>query len=175
MMCTLEDFRSLALTEQHRATLEGELDMWHKHYLPIGQTVLDVGAGCGETALFYLKHGAQRVICIEADKTALELLVKNFGSDDRVSIVSARVDSIKIDIEGDEENLVVESHFPPYFQRLEKLDENVILWKLRRTNPSLINHLRWKLKRYFHKTRINVAHILRLLIDSARSCGRRVI
>jgi len=68
MMCTLEDFRSLALTEQHRATLEGELDMWHKHYLPIGQTVLDVGAGCGETALFYLKHGAQRVICIEADR-----------------------------------------------------------------------------------------------------------
>jgi len=167
-MCTLEDFRQLSLTEHHRALLEGELGLWHKHYLPVGRTVLDVGAGCGETALFYLKHGAQRVICIEGDEKALELLSRNFGGDDRVTIVPAVVDSAKIDIEGGEENLVVESHFPPYFQPLEKLDENVTLWKLRRANPSQINHIEWRLRRAFHKARISAAHIARLTIDAVK-------
>src|SRR5712692_2692062 len=172
-MCTLEDFRQLSLTEQHRATVENELELWHKHYLPVGPTVLDVGAGCGETALFYLKHGSQRVVCIEGDPKALELLAKNFANDERVTIIPALIDSIKIDIEGDEENLVLESHFPPYFQPLEKLEENVTLWKLRRTNPSRLIHLRWQLRRKLHKMRINVAHTARLMIDIVRPYRRK--
>jgi hypothetical protein len=167
-MCTLEDFRQLSLTQHHRALLEGELDLWHKYYLPVGRTVLDVGAGCGETALFYLKHGAKRVICIEGDEIALELLVKNFGHDERVTIVPAIIDSTKMDIEGAEENLVLETHFPLYFQPLEKFDENVTLWKLRRTNPSQINHLRWRLKRVFHRARIGAAHTVRVAINEIK-------
>jgi hypothetical protein len=167
-MCTLEDFSQLALTEHHRATLENELELWHRYYLPVGPTVLDVGAGCGETALFYLKHGALRVVCIEGDEKALELLAKNFAHDDRVTIVPAVVDSIKIDIEGGEENLVLESHFPPRFQSLKKLDENVTLWKLLRTRPSPLVRLEWQLRRTLHTIRISVAHIGRLLIDRVK-------
>jgi predicted RNA methylase len=141
--------------------------------LPVGRTVLDVGAGCGETALFYLKHGAQRVVCIEGDEKALELLARNFGHDNRVTIVPVMIDSIKIDIEGGEENLVVESHFPPYFQALEKLDENVTLWKLRRTNPSRLVHLKWQSRRTLHKTRISIAHSGRLVINLVKPRQRK--
>jgi tRNA G37 N-methylase Trm5 len=167
-MCTIEDFRELSLTEKHRATVESELDMWHRDYLPVGPTVLDVGAGCGETALFYLKHGAKRVVCIEGDEKALELLERNFGHDSRVTIVPVMIDSIKVDIEGHEENLVVESHFPPQFQALEKLDENVTLWKLRRTSPSRLTHLEWQSRRTLHKIRIKAAHSARLMINRVR-------
>ena len=172
-MCTLEDFRDLSLTEQHRATLEHELELWHRYYLPIGRTVLDVGAGCGETAHFYLNHGAQRVICIEGDVKTLEFLRRNFGSDARVTIVPAILDSIKIDIEGAEENLVVESHFPPHFHPLEKLDENVTLWKLQRTTASRMNHLQWQLRRRLHKIRINIAHTARLTLNAVKPSQRK--
>ena len=46
------------------------VDEWNKYYLPIyvkGLTVLDVGAGEGETAKFFLEQGARKVICIEPD------------------------------------------------------------------------------------------------------------
>lgn len=39
-----------------------------------GATVLDVGAGCGETAAFYFEKGAKKVICVESDPKCLCLL-----------------------------------------------------------------------------------------------------
>src|SRR5437867_8291799 len=101
-MCKIEDYEHLELDKSHRTTLEQELDGWHTWYLPIGDTVLDLGAGCGETAYFYLRHGARRVVCIESDPAALTLLERNFGNDDRVTIIGAHIDSIKVDIEGSE-------------------------------------------------------------------------
>jgi hypothetical protein len=122
-----------------------------------------------KTAQFYLNHGAQRIICVEGSEEALELLAKNFGHDDRVAIIPAMIDSIKIDIEGNEENLVLERHFPARFELLEKLDENVTLWKLQRSEPSQINHIAWrvraKLREMFHKIRVNSAHGARLMIN----------
>lgn len=99
------------LIPSYRHTLSAELDAWHRTYLPIkGGTVLDVGAGCGETARFYLLHGANRVIAIEGNKDAFERLAFNFLLDTRVTPIRANVDDIKIDIEGSEDGLVVEWH-----------------------------------------------------------------
>jgi tRNA G37 N-methylase Trm5 len=58
-----------------------EWKQWEKYYLPEfsleGKTVLDVGAGCGETAYFYFLHGARRVIAVEIDPVQVELLKRN--------------------------------------------------------------------------------------------------
>ncbi|HEV2119228.1 MAG TPA: class I SAM-dependent methyltransferase [Candidatus Bathyarchaeia archaeon] len=111
--------------------VEQELEGWHDWYLPVEGTVLDVGAGCGETAFFYLNHGAKRVICIESSPKAVELLKKNFGNDHRVVIVQALVDSIKIDIEGSERNMILETHFPFKLRKIKTLIPNVVIWKLK--------------------------------------------
>jgi SAM-dependent methyltransferase len=110
--------------------VETELQRWHEWYLPVGHTVLDLGAGCGETAFFYLNHGAKRVIAVEYDPEALRLLRENFASDDRVTIIDARIDSIKSDIEGSERNMVVETHFPFKLRKVKTLTPNVTIWKL---------------------------------------------
>jgi predicted RNA methylase len=130
-MCELKDFKRLDLDDNHRTILEDELELWHRAYLPIGGTVLDLGAGCGETALFYLNHGAEKVISIESDSDCYEKLRTNFAGDRRVIALHARVDSIKCDIEGGERDMVLETHFPFKLVKIEELIPNVVLWKLK--------------------------------------------
>lgn len=131
-MCSIEDFRRLELDKDHRTIVEQELEGWHDWYLPVEKTVLDLGAGCGETAFFYLNHGAKRVICIESNPEAVKLLKRNFGNDNRVTIVEAQVDSIKIDIEGSERNMVLETHFPFELRKVKTLlPPNVVIWRLK--------------------------------------------
>jgi SAM-dependent methyltransferase len=116
---------SLFLTEARMTSTICEWKQWEKHYLPSfsleGKTVLDVGAGCGETAYFYLRHGAKRVIAIEVDPIQVELLRKNselndWVADEKIRIIprSFEVDDLirekfdfaKIDIEGGEAALL---------------------------------------------------------------------
>src|SRR5205823_2373511 len=78
--------------------------------------VVDMGAGCGETAQFYLLHGAKHVIAIESEPRFVWFLRHNFGKDNRVTIVEAHVDHVKLDIEGGEKNMIVETHFVPYWK-----------------------------------------------------------
>jgi hypothetical protein len=51
------------------------------HYLPPfslkGKKVLDIGACCGETAWYYLQHGAKKVTAIECDEKRLDILRDN--------------------------------------------------------------------------------------------------
>jgi hypothetical protein len=58
-----------------------ELPEFEKYYLPPfslkGKTVLDIGACCGETAWFFLKHGAEKVICIEPNPARVKLIEEN--------------------------------------------------------------------------------------------------
>jgi hypothetical protein len=71
---------SLVLDDYAR---EGLTELWQfeKYYLPPfslrNKTVLDVGACCGETAYFYLKNGASRVICVEPDHERAAIILKN--------------------------------------------------------------------------------------------------
>lgn len=160
-MCSLEDFEKLMLTPIHKSYVNTELSMWHRCYLPVGKVVLDVGAGCGETAFFYLNHGAQRVICIEADNEALEMLRRNFGADDRVVIVSAKLDSIKIDIEGGEQGMLLETHFPSRLKTIQKLDGHVRLRRLEQ---------KWAVpsSQEIHALRVRIAHRARLILDKLK-------
>lgn len=97
---------------------------WKKHYLPIdvrGKIVLDVGAGEGETAKFYLENGAKKVLAIELSPTRYRYLIGNskgrnilpvprpFAVED---LFDLDYDFAKIDIEGWEEELLDYREFP---------------------------------------------------------------
>ena len=88
------------------------------NYLPVdirGKVVLDVGAGEGESALFFLAHGAKKVVCVEANPLYFKNLIINSK---RFSIVPVCkpfcvemlndfiFDFLKVDIEGYEECLL---------------------------------------------------------------------
>jgi hypothetical protein len=94
-----------------------EVDEWKKYYLPIdvkGLTVLDAGAGEGETAKFFLEHGAKKVICIEPDAQSFHNLADNalrhpitpINRKFQLSDLDLDCDFMKIDIEGYEEELL---------------------------------------------------------------------
>lgn len=81
-----------------------------------GKTVLDVGAGEGETAWFFLKHGAARIICVEPNPFCLAILSKNIRANNwpvdviperfSTSLLKLNPDFAKIDCEGGEEELL---------------------------------------------------------------------
>ena len=151
-MCKLSDFDSLSMGPIHRSYVETELQMWHEVYLPVGKTVLDLGAGCGETAFFYLNHGADHVICVESDPEAVVYLRRNFGADSRVTILPFHIDSVKIDVEGSENGMVIETHFPVRFKPVRRLGPDVRLWRLEKKWFSI------------HNLRIAAAHKTRTVI-----------
>jgi hypothetical protein len=71
----------LSLPRPYGVALLGEYKAWEEWYLPEGglrgKTVLDVGAGGGESAWFFLAHSAGRVIGIEPSVSAFESLKSN--------------------------------------------------------------------------------------------------
>ena len=144
-MCELKDFSHLQLDEWHFQMLKDELELWHDKYLPIGKTVLDAGAGNGETAQFYLNHGAQKVICIEPNA---DLLKHNFSNDPRVIIIDLAIDSVKIDIEGSEINMIVETHGLSKFKRIYEFPYGGhSIWKILRIRLALRNKLHlWRMQ-----------------------------
>ena len=125
-MCQISDYEVLDLDTEHWNYVKNELELWHRFYLPVGETVLDLGAGCGETAYFYLQHGAKKVIAVEAEHRKIEKLQKNFGNDPRVTIIEAHVDSFKIDVDGDELGSTIETHGGQIFQ----VNAQPGLWKI---------------------------------------------
>ncbi len=104
----------------------GEWLDWGRTHLPPfslnGATVLDVGAGCGETALFYFIHGVDRVICVEpnfdlsniirenlrANKWNAEVLTRPFD----LGMLNLGVDFMKMDCEGCEAQLLSADKLP---------------------------------------------------------------
>jgi len=104
-----------------------ELHQMGRYYLPPfslnGKTVLDIGAGCGETAWYFLRNGARKVVCIEQDKRRARLIEEN-RKNLNLSIeiiphaftakhLSIPHDFIKCDIEGGEIELL------PYAKKLK--------------------------------------------------------
>lgn len=130
-MCSIEDYRWLSIEDPWKTFVEKELQEWHEVYLPptgFTGTVLDLGAGCGETANFYLLHGARKVLCLEPNLSALAHLRQNFGNDPRVTIIPERFDFCKMDVEGAEANMIIECHFPARVQ---------VIRAMRLTNPNV--------------------------------------
>lgn len=90
---------------------------WEKAYRPIdleGKIILDVGAGEGETAKFFLEHGAKHVICVECSPKRLAYLKANaagrsiavIGFPFAPFMLTLQHDFLKMDIEGYEETLL---------------------------------------------------------------------
>jgi hypothetical protein len=93
--------------------------LWEQMYLPIDvtdKTVLDVGAGQGESARFFLEHGATKIICIEPDPSATPNLAFNASKHKELEcyfrcfqlsdLADFQYDFLKMDIEGYEEMLL---------------------------------------------------------------------
>jgi SAM-dependent methyltransferase len=103
----------------YAALVEAEYRMWERLYAPIslrGKVVLDVGAGCGETAIFYLSQGAKSVIAVEPDRLAYECLARNcsrynlpvvlIDSEFNLKLLELEYDFMKLDAEGAEVGLL---------------------------------------------------------------------
>jgi len=87
---------------------------WNTDYTPpgglVGKRVLDVGAGCGETAMWFLDQGARQVLCVENGSEARRYLERNARLNKGVSVLVGgfspgehlwyHVDLVKMDIEG---------------------------------------------------------------------------
>jgi hypothetical protein len=111
---------SLKLRPEHFEIIFGEWQDWKRYYLPPftldGTTVLDVGAGCGETALFYFLHGARRVICVESNPHLANIAIENVETNNwsadvlarpfDLGILKMKFDFMKIDCEGCEAQLL---------------------------------------------------------------------
>jgi len=101
-------------------TMLNEWRIWKKYYIPPfsikGKTVLDVGAGCGETAFLFFLYGAKKVIAVEPNKKAVKCLEENAERNNwNVEIIPEKFsikhleldfDFMKMDIEGDEKLLL---------------------------------------------------------------------
>lgn len=129
--CQLSDYSAIRVYGQWYGILQNELERWHRDYLPVHGTVLDIGAGCGETVYFYLAHGAQHVVAFESDPIAFSMLKANYGENPKVTILG-RVDHIKIDIDGAEEGTLLETHWNHVWKDLGLLSQNgpIHLWRL---------------------------------------------
>lgn len=119
----------LSLEKKHSFLALDEWSFWERCYLPSfplkGKTVLDVGAGCGETAHFYLLHGASKIIAIESDFAAIKLLCENVKINNwpvevvhsyfDLAFMNLLFDFMKMDCEGCEKELLKlsTSHLPP--------------------------------------------------------------
>lgn len=111
-----------------------ERSTWFQ-YLPPGgvkdQVVLDVGAGCGETAKYFLEAGASKVIAVENNQEALTYLRLNAEAFNKIQVVpeayqpfkhmSALTGLVKLDIEGYEINLLT------WLEAYPKANLNIVL------------------------------------------------
>lgn len=122
-----KDFPTIILSTKYLAVLLSEWGKWEKQYLPKdgvkGKTILDVGAGNGETAYFYFVHGAKKVISIEPDPYAFRILEINQKSHDwdwklrqeffnLFHLLADDFDFMKMDGEGCEAKLI---YYPPEY------------------------------------------------------------
>jgi tRNA G37 N-methylase Trm5 len=99
-----------------------EYPLWKKTYLPKdlssirGKTVLDAGAGAGETALFYFNYGAKKVIGVESSPVVAKLFEQNakrnnwnvevYAEPFSLKHLGLQFDFAKIDVEGAESQLL---------------------------------------------------------------------
>ena len=109
----------LDLTAPYFEMAVREREIWEKLYAPSSikdKVVLDVGAGCGESAAFYFSKGAKKIFAVEPDCVAFKLLEQNSHSNNwniecinqpfSPSMLDLGIDFAKIDCEGGESALV---------------------------------------------------------------------
>jgi len=104
----------LVLKNNYARMILRERIAWERFYRVDvrGKTVLDVGAGCGESAWFFFKQGAKKVIAVGSDIKCIPFLKINRDANMwDMDVVCARFslqhlsiphDFVKIDVEGAE-------------------------------------------------------------------------
>lgn len=106
--------------------LADEWHGWERWYLPMsvrGKTVLDAGAACGDTAMFFIYNGAKKVISIEPDRERFVVLKRNIEANNwnaeaindvlRPEHLRMDFDFAKIDIETSDMELLKLNSLPP--------------------------------------------------------------
>ena len=105
-------WRAYLILRNKDAYLRTELDIWEKFY-PKGRQVVDIGA-TRESVEFFKKHGAKTIYTI---------------GDFYGNHVSNGC--IKIDIEGSERGMIIETHYAnPKLVLLHEYENGVKLWRL---------------------------------------------
>ena len=76
-----KDSFTFTFTPEYATVFMREFVEWDRHYKfpssPKGKTILDVGAGCGETILYFALKGCRNFVAVEPDKTCVRLLKEN--------------------------------------------------------------------------------------------------
>jgi hypothetical protein len=135
-MCKPEDYRILHLSKQSQYITD-ELQDWHETYLTGNlDTVVDLDAGEGETALFFLSHGCRHYIGVEADPEEYALALKNRKvllkkfPGTTIEFELGMITKLKVDIEGGEEEMVMETHFPHKLVKSPLLPHSSLLQRI---------------------------------------------
>jgi SAM-dependent methyltransferase len=118
----VHDGQVMLLSKYHcAATVSEYYTQWSYDYIPTGfslkgLTVLDAGAGYGETAHLFLENGAAKVIAIESDPLASESLRQTIKANGwpvevipepfKLEHLKLKFDVCKMDIEGGEAELL---------------------------------------------------------------------
>lgn len=112
-----------------------EKHCWGRDYTPPGglqgRTVLDVGAGDGETAKWFIDRGASQVLAVEKSPDRLRYLRRNAENNSGLKVINGSfnpevhlqipVDLVKIDIEG------YEILFAEYLESHPEFNVDVVL------------------------------------------------
>jgi len=111
----------LVMSRDRAGMMLYEWGTWTKYYVPSGfdfsgKTVLDVGAGEGETVELYRLHGAKKFICVEVDPVRAARLRDNvakngwdaevFEEPFSLKFLERQFDFMKMDCEGCESALL---------------------------------------------------------------------
>jgi hypothetical protein len=124
------------IMQKYAALWANEFADWGKDYkLPFpltDKTVLDVGAGCGETILYFASKGCRNFIAVEPNKECVELLQKNAANNSlnvriyhdvfRPSHLKEKFDFMKCDCEGGEAILLEQEIFKPIALEVHGVD-----------------------------------------------------
>jgi len=123
--CQIYEYKARLLP--HHKNMISELAIWEKWYLPSSfslkeKTVLDIGSGSGETALFYFHHGASKLVCVEKSSSACRFAranLRNLNAEIinepfKLDHLKIPHDYLKMDIEGGEVLLLkYDAHLKP--------------------------------------------------------------
>ena len=159
VILTNVDGTILRTGEEHSFYTMKESLVWDDWYLPTfslnGKTVLDIGAGRGETAWFFLKHRAAKVVCVEPDLESFADLETNsrrnrwdvdlINEEFRPEHLLIPHDFVKIDCDGGEGCLLGDSapdlgpcrmELHPGYIGMENARRLVVKYRLRRISLS---------------------------------------
>jgi 2-polyprenyl-3-methyl-5-hydroxy-6-metoxy-1,4-benzoquinol methylase len=114
------------LLPEYATCLETEWADWNTYYRPPfpleNKTVIDIGAGCGETILFFALKGCRNFIAIEPNEKCVDMIQQNAKSNGlniktindcfKPEHLELSYDYIKCDCEGGEEILLGKKNKP---------------------------------------------------------------